>query len=342
MFQHMLEQLPPPMQVHIMICGGQVTQAIHAVAELRLADLVQDGPKSTPQLAEATGMDEVNLYRLLRTLVCLGIFSEPEPGYVAPTVLSACLQSDSPRTLYHLALMAGRGWQWKVLERSLYSLQTGKPAFEHLYGKNPYQYFAEDDPEAGALFQRAMKNLAGPEDELIAEAYDFSSIQTLVDVGGGLGNFLVTALLHNQTMKGILFDHPSVIEQAKEQIAQVGLDDRIELRAGNFFKEVPKGGDAYFIKQILHNWGDEECTTILQNCRQAMNPNGKILVAEHVLQPGKGDLLGKLVDLQLMSTIPGRAREEVEFRKLFAATNLTLTRIIPTQSAFKILEGVVA
>ncbi len=341
MFQLTSEQLPPYIQVLTMICGNMAAQAVHTAAELRLADLVQDRPKSTAQLASATGTNEGNLYRLLRALVGLGVFSEPDPGYFGPTPLSACLQSDSPRTLYHLARLGG-GWQWQALGELAYSVRTGTPAVEHLFGKEIWRYFSEDDPEAGALFNRAMTSLAGPVDEQIADAYDFSAIQTLVDIGGGHGGFLMTVLKRNLALKGILFDLPEVIEQAREQVAEGGLLDRIELVAGDFFQEVPKGGDAYFMRQIIKDWEDEECNIILRNCIQAMNPGGTLLIAERVLGPGTADLLGKLIDLVLMVNLPGRERDEAEFRKLFAAADLTLRRIIPTQSAYKIMEAVVS
>ncbi|SRR6266487_3609071 len=340
MFQSTSEKVSPHLQVLSMIHGAHVSQAILAVAEFRLADLVRDGKRSTAQLAEAADTDELNLYRLLRTLVSLGIFSEPEPGYFASTELSACLQSDSPETLYNSVLLGG--WQWKALGEVSYSLRTGKPAFENLYGKDLWHYLAEDDPEAGALFNRAMTSLAGSMNQPIVDAYDFSSIGTLVDVGGGHGSFLVTALERNPALKGVLFDHPSVVEQAKERIAKVVVADRCELVAGDFLKEVPPGGDAYFLRHILVDWGDEECEIILRNCVQAMKPHGRILVAEEVLGPGQADLLAKLIDLVLMVTLNGRGREEEEFRKLFASVGLSMRRILPTQSPCKIMEAVIA
>jgi precorrin-6B methylase 2 len=342
-FQPTAEQLPPHMQIMTMICGFAASQAVHTAAELRLADLVQDGPKSTAELANATGTNEDNLYRLLRALVSLGVFSEPDPGAFGPTELSACLQSDHPRTLYNLARMAGGHLQWKALGELIYSVRTGKPAFEHLFGKEMWRYFSEDDPEAGALFNRSLTSQAGSNDELIAEAYNFSAMRTLVDIGGGHGGFLMTVLKQNPQLRGILFDLPAVIEQARELVAEAGLADRIELVAGDFFQEVPKGGDAYFIRQVIKDWGDSQCQIILDNCIRAMNPGGVLLVAERVLGPGRADLLDKLTNLALMVDLPGgRERDEAEFRKLFTTTKLAVRRMVPTRSPYKIMEVVPA
>ncbi|HEX6556007.1 MAG TPA: methyltransferase [Ktedonobacteraceae bacterium] len=342
MFQPTAEQLPPHIQIITMICGFSASQAIHTAAELRLADLVQDGPRSTADLASATGTNEGNLYRLLRALVSLGVFLEPDPGTFGPTELSACLQSDHPRTLYNLARWIGP-LQWKASGELIYSVRTGTPAFEHLFGKEMWRYLSEDDPEAGALFNRSMTSLAGSADELIAEAYDFSAMQTLVDIGGGHGGLLMTVLKQNPTLRGILFDLPAVIEQARELVAEAGLTDRIELVAGDFFQEVPKGGDAYFMRQIIKDWGESRCQIILDNCIRAMNPGGVLLVAERVLGPGRADLVDKLTDLALMVDLPGgRERDEAEFRKLFTTAKLAVRRIVPTRSPYKIMEVVPA
>ncbi len=341
MFQSTSEKVPPHVQVLSMIYGAFVSQTLLAVAELRLADLVRDGKKSAAQLAEATQTDELNLYRLLRALVGLGIFSEPEPGSFASTKLSACLQSDSPESLYHLTLLVG-GWQWRALGSLSYSLRTGKPAFEHLYGKDLWRYLTEDDPEAGVLFNRAMTSLSGSMNQPVVDAYDFSSVGTLVDVGGGEGSFLVTALERNPALKGVLFDQPPVIEQARERIARSGVADRCELIAGDFLQAIPPGGDAYFLRHILVDWDDAACETILRNCMKAMKPDGRILVAESVLGPDRADLLKKLSDLTIMVNLHGREREEDEFRKLFASAGLSIRRILPTRSPHKIIEAVIA
>lgn len=160
MFQSKIEQLPPHIQIMNMLMGYMASQAIRTAAELRLADLVQDGPKSTAALANATGTHEGNRYRLLRALASLGVFSEPDPGIFGPTELSAYLLSNDPRTLYNLARIIGPA-QWKAAGELLYSVRTGEPAFEHLFGKDMWRYFSEDDPEAGALFNQAMTSASG-------------------------------------------------------------------------------------------------------------------------------------------------------------------------------------
>lgn len=331
-------QLPPPIQIMNMLMGYMGSQAIRTAAELRIADLVQDGPKSTAALASATGTDGGNLHRLLRSLVSLGVLSDSEPGTFGPTELSVCLQSDRPGSLYNFVRILGPA-QWKAAGELLYSVRTGKPAFEHLFGKDWWRYFREDDPEGGAVFNQAMTSLSDAADQAIAEAYDFSSIRTLVDVGGGHGSLLTAVLKRHPGLKGVLFDLQPVIEQARDLVGQDGLADRMEFVAGDFFYGVPPGGDAYIMRQVIHDWDDSQCKIILDNCVEAMNSGAALLIVERILGQGRADPLDTLTDLVMMVDNPGgREREEAEFRKLFASAKLAVRRIVSTASSYGVME----
>ncbi len=337
-----MSQLPPPLQIVDYVCGAMKTQALHACADLGIADLLKDGPKSTAQLAGATSTDHTNLYRLLRVLVAMEILDESAPGMFQATPLSRYLQSEE--SLYHLAMMAGTGWVWKVQEGAEgtgYSLHSGRSAFHHLFGMDVWSYL-EEHPQEAAHFHHAMSSTASIADEPIAQAlsenYDLAE-GTFVDVGGGIGNVLIALLRRNSGLRAVLFERREVIESAREHMAQVGLAERCEFVAGDFFEEVPPGGDYYFMRQILKDWSDEQDVRILHNCRRAMKPGGRILVAEQVLAPGRADLLAKLTDLILMLALPGRERDRYEFEQLFARADLTLQCILPTASAYNILEG---
>lgn len=331
--------LPPQAVLLDMLCGMMKTQAIREAARLHIADLVKDGPRSTAELAEATGTDTISLYRLLSTLASLDIFSEVQPGYFAQTPLSNLLRPDVPGSMYDVALIHGEQWQWRPWEAFLYSLQTGKTAFDQMFGEDLWHYFAKN-PELGERFQKAMGGFSAQVDMPIALGYDFSTIHTLVDVAGGYGSLLITILKANPSMRGILFDLPSVIEKARAGIEASEVADRCTLIAGDFFEAVPAGADAYIMKQIIQDWDDSQCIRILSNCRQAMKPGGRVLVAEQVLLPGKHMSTSKLIDLQLMVVLSGRERYEAQFRPLFEEAGLQLFRIWPTRSPYSILEGI--
>lgn len=333
--------VPPQAVLLDMMCGMMKTQAIHEATRLGLAELVKDGPRALTDLAAVTETQPAALARLLRALVTLDIFTEVEPDVFAQTAFSHLLRPDVPGSMYYVALLHGEQWQWQSWEGLSYSLHTGKTAFEHLYKEPLWQYFAEN-PEVGERFSQAMFQFSEQVNASIARSYDFSWMQTLVDVGGGYGNLLTTVLQHNPDLQGILFDLPSVVEGARAHIDVAGLSQRCQVVAGNIFEAIPEGADGYILKQIIKDWDDEQCISILHNCRRAMKPGGRVLVAEQVLLPGKHMSTSKLIDLQLLVVLSGRERYEHEFRRLFEAADLRLARIWPTQSLYSILEGVAA
>lgn len=335
---------PPQAILLDYLCGMMRTQAIHHAARLRIAELVEDGPKSVLALAEATRTHAPSLARLLRALASIGIFTEVEPEYFAQTPLSALLRPGEPGSMYHVSLLHGDQWQWHVWEGFAYTLQTGEQTFSRLFGVEMFEYFTQHSPESAQVFNNAMTGFSEQVNMPIATAnYDFSSIDTLVDIGGGMGTQLMALLkVHPSIRKGILFDRPPAIAQARAAITASGLGERCELVGGNFFEGIPEGADAYFMKQIIKDWNDAQCIQLLSNCRKAMKRGGKVLVAEIVLLPGRETSIQKFIDLQLMILSPGQERTEVQYRQLFEAAGFTLTRVVPTVSPYSILEGIPA
>lgn len=324
----------------LLLKGHIVVQAIRAAAQLGLADLVKDTPKSLSELAEATGTPARSLERLLRALVALEVFTEVESGIFAQNELSALLRSDTPQSMRNIVLMHGDEWQWRSWEAFLYSLQSEQPAFNQIFEMSLWQYFQQHNPSSGRLFQTAMTSLAQQDNQAIARAYDFSAFETLVDVGGGEGSLLRTLLQEYPTLQGILFDRAAAIEQARPAFARTVLGERCSLVAGNFFESVPQQADAYLLKQIVQDWSDDETVALLETCRRAMKPQSKLLVVEPSLT-SEGMLYEKLVDLQLMVVAPASERTEEQYRRLFNAAGFTLLSvrpIVPTAVQYSIFE----
>ncbi|HET8841731.1 MAG TPA: methyltransferase [Ktedonobacteraceae bacterium] len=329
---------PSAPQALLQMLGGAIlTQAIHMAALLNLADLVKDAPKSLHELSEATGVPSRSLTRLLRPLVTVGIFTENEPGVYRQSELSSLLRSDIPYSMRDIALMYGDEWQWRPWEEFRYSLQTEKPAFEHLYGMSLWQYFHQQKPDSGRIFDAAMTNLTKQVNLAIASAYDFSQFRRIADIGGGEGSLLRTILRKHPSPEGVLFDQPSVLERAHALFAEEGLTRRCTFVPGTFLEAIPVEADAYVIKHILKGWRDDEAIGILCNCRQAMKPGSKLLVVEHLFS-STGMLFEKLVDLQLLLVTTGGERSEEEYRKLFQAAGFSMS-VVPTSTPNAILEG---
>lgn len=271
-----IESPPPQMIVMQMILGYWVSQSIYAAAKLGIADHFTGGEKSCTELAIATNTDEASLYRLLRALASVGIFTETAAGTFAMTPLAAFLQSDHPGSLRDVSIMMGDREHYNSWGNILHAVKTGSSGFEHLFGMNVFDYYAQN-PEPANIFDRAMTSFSSIENAAVKTDYDFSSIRTLVDVAGGHGSLLTAILQANSGMSGILFDVPDVIERAKAHITTSGVSDRCQLTSGSFFESVPAGADAYLLKHIIHDWDDERAIVILKQCHQAMADNGRVL-----------------------------------------------------------------
>ena len=197
----------------------------------------------------------------------------------------------------------------------------------------------EDNPLAAEVFNEANAIKAASSHSAIVNAYDFSDINTLTDVGGGLGVLMEKILIANSAMKGIVADIPSVIQKTREMIQARGIEDRCQAVECDFFKKVPSGSDAYLMSNILHDWSDEQCRIILTNCKHAMKKESRILLVEMIVPPGNEPSVAKLLDLEMFVMTGGRERTEAEFKDLFEASGFKLSRIIPTEENICIIEG---
>lgn len=322
-----------------MATGYWITQALYIAAKLGIADLLKDGPKSSNELAQATTTHAPSLYRVLRSLASVGVFTEIEGGKFDLTPLAEFLRTGSG-SMRDMVLMQGEAWHWRPWGELMHSVKTGEMAVKQVFGGDLFGYFSQD-AEAAKIFDGAMTNFSAAFTGAVIAAYDFSPIKKLVDVAGGHGKLISMVLKANPGMQGVLFDLPQVIEGARAMMTKEGLSGRCELASGSFFESVPAGGDAYLMKHIIHDWDDERAIAIMKNCHRAMNENGKLLLVEMVLPPGNDPFIGKYLDLEMLVMAPGgRERTEAEYRALFIAAGFKLTRIVPTQSPASVIEGV--
>jgi hypothetical protein len=322
-----------------LIIGYRVSQALHVVAVLGIADLLKDGPRHFRDLARSSKTHAGSLCRLLRLLASAGVFTEQDEGRFALTSLAQHLRRDAPDSLRTRAMFDGAQGNWGAWGNLLASIKTGRPAIERTFGKDLFGYL-NDHPGEAEIFNEVMAVQTSAEARAVLDAYDFSEIGTLVDIGGGVGALLAAILHIYPSMHGILYDQPHVAADAKSRLASTGVADRCETVGGNFFESVPTGGNAYILKHILHDWDDEDCRRIIKNCRSAIAENGRLLVIEVLNPPGDTPHYGKFVDLQmLVITKGGRERTQAEYRELFASAGFTLSRVVPTGSDVCLIEG---
>ncbi len=336
-------QIPPRQKILQMSMGFMISQCIYVAAKLGIADLLKDGPKHCHDLAAATDTDSDSLYRLLRTLAGVGVFLETKPGCFQLTPLASCLQSQSADTVRDFIIIRGEQ-QYPCWGNLMYSLQTGQNVFEHTYGMDRYQY-AKQNPGIAEVDVPTLTKLSAGDDAAVVAAYDFSTLEKLVDIGGGQGSLLAAILRRHPTLKGVLFEQPYVIEPARRLLKKEGVMDRCELVSGDFFESVPPGADIYLLKHVLHNWDDQKAIKILQNCHRAMAHRtragkGRLLVIERLILPGNDFSMSKFTDLNMLVMHSGRERTEAEFGELFKIAGFKLTKIVPTEAkACIIIEG---
>jgi hypothetical protein len=330
--------LPPHVQIIQMGTAYWVSQFVCTAANMRLADHLADGPRSASELTAATGANPRALHRFMRTLASLGILTQATGDRFALTPLGAALKSDAPgaarATVLSMASPAFRG----AFAEFQYSLETGKTAFEKVCGMPVFDYLAQH-PEMASQFSAAMVGIHGAEPPAVAAAYDFSRFATIVDVGGASGNMLGHILKRHARPRGVLFDRPYVVTDAPALLRAHGVEDRVSIEHGDFFDSVPEGGDAYILSHIIHDWNEDQCLTILRNCRTAMKPGARLLIVEFVLPEGDTPHFGKIVDMVMLTIPGGEERTSAEYAVLLAAAGLKMTRVFPTASDVSIVEA---
>lgn len=326
----------PVAKMRQLVMGFRATQMLAVAAKLGLADELAKGPSRAAALAKTVGAAPEPLYRLMRGLASLGVLSEAADGTFALTPLGQLLQRDAPGSFRTTALLFGNETFWAAYGRMPDCVRTGDSAFVHEYGETLYEHLAKHEAPA-AVFHEAMSGFSAQEIAAILAAHDFSEFATVVDVGGGQGALVAALLKTNPRQRGIVFDQDDVAGDAQRLLAQAGLSGRATFAAGDFFKAVPAGGDAYLLKSVIHNWQDEDATAILRSCRQAMTADARLILIERVIPAHDVPSEAKLFDVNMLVTAGGRERTEPEYRALLDTCGFELMRIVPTASPVSLI-----
>jgi len=322
-----------------LIQATRVAQIIHAAAELALPDLIEGGSRSIEALAEATCTHEPSLRRLMRALAAVGVVMLEADGRFALTPLGATLRSAAPDHVRLQARVQLSEPRWRPWGCLVDSIRTGEAAFKQVFGVSDWEYGATN-PRFGGLFDEWMSAMSQRHMEAILAAYDFSRFETLIDVGGGHGHLLEAILRATPGLRGVLFDQQHVIQRAVEGLTEAGTTGRYGAVGGSFFDAVPRGGDAYLLKSIIHDWDDQHALAILRNVSAALPSGGTLLLIEQVLPERYVlEISQAIADLNMLVLEQGQERTRAEFSALFAAAGLGLTRVLPTDSEMSILEG---
>jgi hypothetical protein len=319
------------------------SQLIFVAAKLAIADVLVSGPLTAEAIAQQVGAHGPALHRVLRALASMGVFASDAQGRFRLTPLAHTLRKDQPDSLRDFALMLVDGYNWQAWGALESAVTNGGSAFEQVHGTTAFPYMKQH-PDKEKTFSAAMASISALENAAISRAYAFGRLRRLVDVGGAHGHLLATILRSVGKLRGVLFDQPQVIEEAGNAgfITAADVNGRCQAVGGDFFASLPEGADGYMMKDILHDWDDERCVRILENCRRAMAAGGRVLVVDHVLGGGNRHNWGKLLDINMMVITGGRERTKQEFKELFWRAGLRLKRVFATAASLSILEAVAA
>ena len=323
-----------------LINANWTTQAVSVAAQLRLPEMLCDGPRSADELAQAAHCHAPSLTRLLRALTSIGVLTELDDERFELTSLGAFLRADVAGSLAAWAEFCGtRSWSaWGCL---LDSVRTGKSIRKRASGADGFDHL-HNDAQGAMLFNRAMVDLTQPIALAVARNLNFSGMDLIVDVGGGYGELLASILHEHSSMRGILFDLAHATVAVSARLAAAGVEDRFKLVTGSFFDAVPDGGDGYFLKSVLHDWDDDLALQILKNCRRAMARDAKLFVIEriapHHFRVSPNDQGIARSDLNMLISTGGCERSESQYRKLLAAARLRVTHIVELDGPYCVIE----
>jgi hypothetical protein len=315
-------------------------RCLAVAAQFRIADLLADGPLTVDELAEKSGTHAPSLHAVLRLLAADGVFAEAGDGAYRNTPRSDLLRPDVPGTLHAMARMVGEPWLWASWGGLDATVATGRPAFEDVHGTALWPWLARH-PASARLFNEAMTDFSEALSEPVARSYpDFAGAGTVADLGGGQGAFLARILrTYPSVRRGVLVDLPQVVEQARHrpELADLLASGRLELAGLDFFQAVPDGVDVYVTKQVMHSWDDSRVAGLLRRCRET-SPGARFLAAEFVHSASVSRFVANF-DLVMRVTMAGGIRTAEDFARLYGQSGYRLARVLPTGTAFSLVEG---
>lgn len=322
-----------------MVDGFLVSRGLYVVAELNIAEALLDGPATATVLAEKLDLNADALHRLLRMLAGHGVFTYNNDGSFELNDISRLMTKSHPQTLHGFLLHEDPA-RWQAYGNMAYSLKTGKPTFNHLFGKNYFEYIAQDKKRS-EQFDQGMATFSEEENKQIAQAVGFTSSGHIIDIGGGVGGLLKEIVQHNANLHATLYELPHLESMARQYLQKHFLNNQISVTIGSFFDSIVHGGDVYILKRILHDWSDQECIQILTNCRNAMHNSAKLLVFDCIVPEDTSYDISKDIDIIMMVVFGGKERTKKEFAALFDAAGLKLSKATPVKGTMlSVLEVV--
>jgi hypothetical protein len=319
--------------------------ALRVVATLRLADFVPDDGDGAgvdvAEMARLAGANPDALARMLRHLVCHGVFTEPRPDQFAAGPAAALLRSSHPASMRAWLDLDGFGGRMDLAFTGLaHTVRTGEPAWETVFGQ-PFWTYLDANPGIGASFDAVMAADADYRSALV-DGYDWTGIRHVTDVGGGTGRLLADVLRHSPHLRGTLLDLPETVARGRAYLAGLGLDTRCDVAGQSFFDPLPAGADAYLLNRVIHDWDDTRASQILRRCAEAAGDQGRVLVIESHGRGGDDPAAFAEMNLRMLVLAGGRERTLDDYAALAAGAGLRIAAVHRATDRHMIIETVPA
>jgi hypothetical protein len=312
----------------------RVGQIIRTAALLGVCDVVAATPMTAEEVAERVGAAGDPMRRLLRTLVALDVLRESD-GLFSNAAMGQVLLRDHPEAMREVAISRMRDPWWRAWGALPEAVRTGDSAYVLANGRSMWEDLG-DDPDAAASFNAMIASGTEEYAASLLKSLDFTGVRRFVDVGGGRGSMLAALLIAAPEARATLFDLPAGLIGAREHLADVGIADRVDLAAGDFFESVPEGGDVYLLRRVLHNWSDEQAIAILTNCRKKIGDRpARLLIADTLMPerpvpgPAEEEAIFTL-DLHMLVLLGARERSASEFRVLLETAGFRIDEVLAT------------
>ena len=313
----------------------------YAAVKLGLPEKMGARPWSAEALAAELGLSQPHLLRFLRGLATLGICEERPDGNFALTSLGQSLKPGSPSRLGEKVMIVVEQY-WQPWVDLVSTLQTGAPAFDHVFGTDVWAWRNENF-RGGDIFAAYLAGETFAQAGPIVKVLDLSGVDRVADIGGGHGGLLAAILQAHPVMRGILFDLPQTIIGAKKFLKSRGVLDRVTLVSGDFLAEIPVEADLFVLKSVFQHWDDVAARAILESCREAMPARTRLAIIERLFpEAASGDPSAVMLDLHMMVINGGRVRTLQEFERLLLEANLALSAVHATSAGLSVVEAVPA
>lgn len=306
------------------------TQMIGTLAELGVADELAKGPATAEELAGRLGVNADALHRVMRAASLIDLFGLDRAGRFSLARKGQPLRSDHPHSVRdwgHYFASKSNSAAWADLTETV---RTGKAAFPRVHGRSVWQWFAEH-PDEERVFAGGMRAGTTQDSPFIVNGYQWPEAGVICDVAGGVGTLLAAILDARPGLRGVLVDAPGVLAEADGWLSGRGLRDRVELAEGDIFESLSAKADVYLLKNILHDWNDEACATILRTVRATMPEGARVVIVEYLQERNVPNLIASLSDIQMMTVCDdGRERSAAEIQSLLRGAGLKPGKVVQT------------